>query len=330
MKPAKRIFAILIGATLLLALIAITAPGVQAGPSADDLLPGTVEQDCPAETTTVLAPFPPPEQDTCTHCHVSGSIENMAAPLTRWVLFGLFGAVFAFGAFRTASIWKTRAPWKPLIARAVDWFDERYKVKEPLQKVLDKPVPTFATYWWYCLGGITFLLFLVQGVTGTLLAFYYQPTPEMAYKSIQFIENEVRFGSSIRMIHHWSANGMVLMAVAHMLRVFITGAYKAPRELNWISGLMLGLLTLGFGFTGYLLPWDQRAYWATTVGTEIGGGVPQIGDIVLVFLRGGWDVGAVTLSRFFAAHVLVLPALIIIFMLMHFLMIRKTGVARPL
>ena len=196
--------------------------------------------------------------------------------------------------------------------------------------ILSKPVELFSTKWWYCLGGITFTLFLIQGITGTLLAFYYKPTPEDAYASIQFIETQVRFGASIRAIHHWSANAMVIMVVAHLLRVFITGAFKPPRELNWISGVVLFIVTLGFGFTGYLLPWDQRAYWATTVGTEIAGGIPWIGDLALVFLRGNWDVGTITLSRFYALHILILPVIIIAFMGVHFLMVRRQGVARPL
>jgi quinol-cytochrome oxidoreductase complex cytochrome b subunit len=254
----------------------------------------------------------------------------MWTPLWRWAVFGTLGLAFVYGSWRAGSAWITRAPWKPLWLRTAEWFDERYQIIEPLRKVLSKPVPLFATRWMYCLGGITFLLFIIQGVTGTMLAFYYKPTPEQAYTSIQFIENEVRFGAAIRAIHHWSANGMVVMVVAHMVRVFISGAFKPPREFNWVTGVLLLLLTLGFGFTGYLLPWDQRAYWATTVGTEIAGGIPQIGDLALVFLRGGWDVTAITLSRFYAVHVLVLPAVIVLLLALHFLMVRRQGIAHPL
>ena len=163
-----------------------------------------------------------------------------------------------------------------------------------------------------------------------MLAFYYKPTPAEAYASIQFIENEVLLGSAVRMIHHWSANGMIVLAFAHMLRVFIMGAYKKPRELNWVSGVVLLTMTLAFGFTGYLLPWDQRAYWATTVGTEIAGGIPVIGELALVFLRGSWNITSLTLSRFFALHILILPLVTVTTMGLHFIMVRKQGIMKPL
>jgi quinol-cytochrome oxidoreductase complex cytochrome b subunit len=123
---------------------------------------------------------------------------------------------------------------------------------------------------------------------------------------------------------------MIVMCLAHMLRVFIMGAYKKPRELNWISGVLLLGLTLLFGFTGYLLPWDQRAYWATTVGTDIAGAVPAVGNLILVLLRVGWDVSEATLGRFYGLHIIVAPLLTLVFMLAHFMMIRKLGIQRPL
>ena len=273
---------------------------------------------------------PPPEQDTCLHCHISGEDKGLWTPLARWLLFGGVGLVFAFGAYRSASVWTNRSPWKPLTARMAEWVDERYQISKPLSKALSKLVPKYAVRWWYCLGGITAFLFVIQATTGIMLAFYYRPTPEAAYASIQFIETQVRFGAAIRAIHSWSANGMILMCAAHMLRVFIMGAYKAPRELNWVSGALLLIITLAFGFTGYLLPWDQRAYWATTVGTEIAGSIPVIGNLALVFLRVGWDVGALTLSRFYSLHVIVLPISVLATMGAHFLMVRRLGIARPL
>jgi quinol-cytochrome oxidoreductase complex cytochrome b subunit len=212
----------------------------------------------------------------------------------------------------------------------MEWVDERYEISEPMSKFLKKPVPLYATRWFYCLGGITALLFVIQGVTGIMLAFYYKPTPEAAYASIQFIETQVRFGSAIRMIHHWAANGMVVVCIAHMARVFIMGAFKPPRELNWVSGMLLLIMTLAFGLTGYLLPWDQRAFWATTVASEIAGAIPVIGDLALVFMRVGWNVTGETLSRFYGLHIIALPIITVVMLMVHFIMIRRQGIARPL
>lgn len=271
-----------------------------------------------------------PEQDQCLHCHIAGSNENLWTPLARWSIFGTVALAAAFGVTRSAYVWRKRSAWVPLTTRLGDWVDERYQTKEVFSKALNKPVPNWATRWWYCLGGITAFLFVIQAATGIMLAFYYQPTPEQAYASILHIENEVLFGASIRSIHHWAANGMIIMCVAHMLRVFIMGAFKPPREMNWMSGVILLIVTLGFGFTGYLLPWDQRAYWATTVGTEIAGGIPDIGELILVFLRVGWGITEATLSRFYALHVIVLPILVLAMMGAHFMMIRRQGLKEPL
>lgn len=278
-----------------------------------------------------LAVTPPPSaQEPCLSCHILGQNKGLWTPLARWVLFGGLGLFFVFGVYRSANTWVTRSPWKPFTARVAGWVDSRYNISEPLTKILKKPVPKYALHWWYCLGGITAFLFVVQGITGILLAFYYKPTPEAAFASIQYIESQVYLGSAIRAIHHWCANGMIVMCVAHMLRVFIMGAYKAPRELNWLSGVLLLMLTLVFGFTGYLLPWDQRAFWATTVGSEIAGAIPAIGNLALVFLRVGWNVTGETLSRFYGLHVIVVPLATVAFMGGHFLMIRRQGIAKPL
>jgi hypothetical protein len=315
-------------ALALLILLPLTAHGQEPVMSGAPM--GTAPDAPLAASASIDAPATAVAQDNCLHCHLAGERRGVWTPVSRWTIFSAAGLLFAFGMYRSASVWTTRKPWKPLLARAADWVDERYEVKKPLEKILSKPVHLYATRWFYCLGGITALLFVVQGITGILLAFYYKPTPEAAFASIQFIENEVYFGAAIRAVHHWAANGMIVMCVAHMLRVFITGAYRAPRELNWVGGILLLIMTLAFGFTGYLLPWDQRAFWATTVGTEIAGGIPDAGPLALVFLRAGWTVTAETLSRFFAAHVLILPVATLVLMGLHFMMVRRQGIARPL
>ena len=220
-----------------------------------------------------------------------------------------------------------RAKWS---TRVGDWFDERFDVRIPLEAFVKKPVPKHAIRWYFCLGGITFALFLIQGVTGILLSLYYRPTPEQAYESILFIMNNVRFGWLIRSIHSWSSTLMIAFCVAHMLRVFITGSYKKPRELNWVAGVFLLLLTLAFGFTGYLLPWDQKALWGSTVGSEILGIIPLIGGWLLGLLRGGLEITGLTLTRFYGIHMLVLPVLAFIFLAVHFIIIRRQGISGPL
>ena len=316
-------------------LIFITTHARANSPSSADssvasISPNWSLADSVASPPRVVATPPPPGQDTCVSCHILGQNKGLWTPLARWALFGSLGFLFVFGVYRSANTWVRRSPWKPFTSRTMDWVEERYKIREPLTKVLNKPVPKYALRWWYCLGGITAFLFVVQSVTGILLAFYYKPTPEAAYSSIQYIETQVYLGSAIRAIHHWCANAMIVVCVAHMLRVFIMGAYKRPRELNWLSGALLLILTLVFGFTGYLLPWDQRAFWATTVGSEIAGAIPAIGNLALVFLRVGWNVTGETLSRFYGLHVIVVPIATLAFMGAHFIMIRRQGVAKPL
>ncbi len=208
-------------------------------------------------------------------------------------------------------------------------LDERLDIKDGLYKVLTKPVPKHVN-WLFCFGGISFLLFIVQIITGVFLLLYYKPTIEEAYKSIVEITNNISFGWLMRGLHHWAANLMIGMVIVHMLRVFFHGAYKPPRDFNWITGLLLFMLTLTFGFTGYLLPWSQLSYWATTVGTETLNAVPFIGQYLLVFARGSTDVSQDTLTRFFAIHVVILPFIITFFLIAHFLMIRKQGISGPL
>jgi quinol-cytochrome oxidoreductase complex cytochrome b subunit len=214
--------------------------------------------------------------------------------------------------------------------RVGDWFDERFDVRISLQSFLKKPVPKHAIRWYFCLGGLAFALFVIQAVTGILLSLYYRPTTQGAYDSILFIMNNVRFGWLIRSIHSWSSTLMIAMVILHMLRVFLTGAYKKPRELNWVAGVLLLLVTMAFGFTGYLLPWDQKALWGSTVGSEILGVVPVIGEMLLGLLRGGPDITGLTLTRFYGVHMLVLPAVMLVLLLVHFIIIRRQGISGPL
>jgi quinol-cytochrome oxidoreductase complex cytochrome b subunit len=192
--------------------------------------------------------------------------------------------------------------WK----KVYDWLDERLGLNDMYKNMLDRPEPK--GNWWNTLGSASLFLFILQGVTGIFLTVYYTPSPDHAYDSINYIMNGVAFGWMIRGIHHWGATVMVVVVFIHMLRVFATASFKYPRELTWLIGVGLFLLTLGMGFTGYLLPWSQQSYWATTVGTQIAGSVPFIGDIILKALRGGSDLSALTLQRFFSAHIWMLPA----------------------
>jgi quinol---cytochrome c reductase cytochrome b subunit, bacillus type len=183
----------------------------------------------------------------------------------------------------------------------------------------------------YCLGGLSFFLFLGLTVTGVLLMFYYVPSVERAYTDISALETNVRYGSLMRNMHRWMAHGMVLTVLLHMMRVFYTGAYKPPREFNWVVGVILLILTLLLSFTGYLLPWDQLALWAITVGTNMVGSAPVLGDSVVFVMRGGFDVGPNALIRFYTLHVIGLPLVAAIFMAVHFWRIRRDGgMARPL
>jgi quinol-cytochrome oxidoreductase complex cytochrome b subunit len=212
-----------------------------------------------------------------------------------------------------------------MTSRMIDWLDERLGLQGIYSTVLDRKVPK--VNWWFTLGSASLFLFAMQVLTGIFLSVYYVPSPDHAYDSIQFIMNGVPFGWLIRGIHHWGASLMVVFVFAHMLRTFFFGAYKYPRELTWITGAVLLLTTLGMGFTGYLLPWNQRAYWATTVGTQIAGTVPIIGPYITQVMRGGTDLSAVTLARFFAIHIWFLPVVIGAMIGVHMYLIIRLGIA---
>jgi len=207
--------------------------------------------------------------------------------------------------------------------RIYTWMDERLGLLGIYKAVLDRPEPK--GNWWNTLGSASLFLFVLQGLTGIFLTVYYVPSPDHAYDSIQYIMNGVAFGWLIRGIHHWGATVMVVLVFIHMIRVFVTASYKYPRELTWMVGVFLLLLTLGMGFTGYLLPWNQKAYWATTVGTAIAGSVPFVGAFIERALRGGVDLSALTLSRFFSAHIWMLPAALAGLIGVHLFLIIKHG-----
>ncbi|MBE0429232.1 MAG: cytochrome b N-terminal domain-containing protein [Thermoleophilia bacterium] len=210
-----------------------------------------------------------------------------------------------------------------------DFFDERFEMRRVLREFADHNVPDHVN-WLYCFGGITFLCFLIQAFTGILLAFYYQPTMDDAYSSVLFIMEEVPYGAIVRSLHAWTANIMIIMVIIHMLRVFFHGAYRPPREMNWLTGVLLFFMTITFGFSGYLLPMNQLAYWATKVGTEIAGAMPFVGSYVQVFLMGGERISDATLTRFYTIHVIILPVVLSLFLVLHFVMIRKQGISEPL
>ena len=192
-----------------------------------------------------------------------------------------------------------------------------------------KRIPVHKHSFWYYLGGMLVFLFLLQVATGVLLLFYYRPSAEGAYESIQFLMAEVKFGWLMRSIHSWGANLMIFVAFIHLLSVMLMKAYRAPREITWISGMGLLLVSMGLGFTGYLLPWNELAFFATRVGTEIPGVLPVVGETTRTVLRGGEDVTGATLTRFYALHVSVLPGLAFMLLGLHVLLVQKHGMSVP-
>ena len=216
-----------------------------------------------------------------------------------------------------------------LKTKATNWIGERIDISA-LQELIDhKRVPVHSATRWYYFGGITLFLFTIQVITGILLLLYYRPTVAEAFDSVRFIMTRVEFGWLIRSIHSWSANLLIFVAFVHMFSVVFTHAYRPPREITWLSGIALLGLMLGFGFSGYLLPWNQISYFATKVGTDVAASAPLIGPAIARFLRGGEDVGAATLTRFFAFHVMILPLIAAGLIGLHVLLIQKAGMSMP-
>lgn len=209
------------------------------------------------------------------------------------------------------------------------WLDERLSISTLAKAAQKKEVPLHRHSIWYYFGGMTLFLFVVQVVTGILLLLYYRPSAENAFESVQFIITEVKFGWLIRSIHSWSANLMILTLFIHMFSVYFMRAYNRPRELTWVSGVVLLFISIGFGFSGYLLPWNEVSYFATKVGTDIAGVMPIVGKTMLRFLRGGDEVTGATLTRFFGFHVAVLPAMATVFLAIHVLLVQLHGMHVP-
>lgn len=213
--------------------------------------------------------------------------------------------------------------------KTLQWLDDRLGLRTIGELAQHKTVPVHSATRWYYFGGITLFLFGIQLITGTLLLFYYRPTVAEGFDSVRFIMTRVEFGWLIRSIHSWSANLLIFTAFVHMFSVVFTHAYRPPRELTWASGIVLLGLALGFGFSGYLLPWNQISYFATKVGTDVAGSTPVIGKAIARILRGGDDVGAPTLTRFFALHVMVLPLIAATLIGVHILLVQKHGMSTP-
>lgn len=211
---------------------------------------------------------------------------------------------------------------------AVDWIDERTSLSGGMRWLMFRKIPK-GTNWFYTLGSATLFAFLSQAVTGAFLAMYYDPSAINAYESVRYLTNEVFLGEFVRGMHRWGSSVMVILIFLHMARVFFFGAYKYPRELNWVIGVVLLILTMIMSFTGYLLPFDQRSYWATIVGVNINGTGPFVGPYLNDFLRGGAEFGATTLSRFYAIHMLLVPGGLIALIGAHLYMVARLGTTAP-
>ena len=214
-------------------------------------------------------------------------------------------------------------------SKLFSWLDERYNLSGLIDFAKKKSVPKFRETIWYYFGGIALLLFVIQVISGILLLMYYKGTEDLAFESVHFISTKVSFGWLIRSVHSWSANLMVLSVFIHMFSVYFLKGFRKPRELTWYTGIGLLGISMAFGFSGYLLPWNELAFFATKVGTDIVGEVPLIGEPILILLRGGEDVTGATLSRFFGFHVAIFPGIFVILLTLHLLMIQRQGIAEP-
>lgn len=207
-----------------------------------------------------------------------------------------------------------------------DWLDRRFGIRTPHKNFLQRTLPSRLSYL-YCLGGIAFTLVVMLVLTGMMLSLYYVPSEAEAFQSVLRITREVRLGALIRGMHKWSANLLILFILLHTLRVFLHKAYRPPRELNWVAGSLTLVLTLSSGFTGYLLPWNQKAYWATVVSTNMVSTIPVVGQHILYLVRGGPEINGTTLIRFYSLHVLWLPLAMALVLWAHFHMVKRQGIS---
>lgn len=224
-----------------------------------------------------------------------------------------------------------------MLQKLYDWIDERVDLHPIWRDIADHEVPEHVnpahhfSAFVYCFGGLTFFVVVIQILSGMFLTMYYVPDIENAWQSVYYLQTEVAHAQIVRGMHHWGASVVIVMLLLHTLRVFFQGAYKKPRELNWMVGVLIFFVILGLGFTGYLLPWDNKAYFATQVGLEMAQQVPFIGEQLKILLAGDASiVGAQTLTRFFAIHVFFLPAALFGLLAAHFILIRKQGISGPL
>ena len=223
---------------------------------------------------------------------------------------------------------KRRQQIENLVLAPVEWLEERSGLVGALRYFLFRKVPA-ETNWFHTLGSATLTAFLVQLVTGVILAMYYKPTPDEAWESINHITNELTLGWLVRGMHRWGASVFIILLFLHMGRVFLFGAYKYPRELNWLVGAMLLILAMAEGLTGYLLPWDQTAYWATVVAININANAPVVGPFLGDFLRGGTEIGSETLARFYSMHMLLIPGAIMGLIALHLYLVVRLGITPP-
>ncbi len=210
------------------------------------------------------------------------------------------------------------------------WIDERVELEEVVKFMGKKYVPVHSHTIWYYFGGVSLFLFIIQVFTGILLLLYYKAGEELAFESIQFIMSKVQFGWLIRSIHSWAANLFILALFIHMFSVYFEKSYRKPREITWLTGMLMLFIAFAFGFSGYLLPWNELAFFATKVGTDIAGVVPFIGDSIMIFLRGGEDVTGATLTRFFGFHVAILPGIFTLILAIHLLLVQRQGMSEPM